>query len=187
MDAAASFLASLEESKITSLQDAAKKPPIEILPQGMASLYGPNPGQAQKKPGLALPSSQQQPAKPLLLEGSTTATPQTVPTSSEPTAQPSAESGAPQNSPPESATTVSESSTPSDPSVVLATESGDQGPQSNDTSIDNQDQVSTPSVSEPTTAEASVPPPSISITTAPDAGNNQRTGVRPELSMIDFT
>ncbi|EPS66148.1 hypothetical protein M569_08629, partial [Genlisea aurea] len=43
-DAAAAFLASLEESKITSLQDAAKKPPIEILPPGMATLYGPNPG-----------------------------------------------------------------------------------------------------------------------------------------------
>ncbi|KAL8541903.1 hypothetical protein ACS0TY_002956 [Phlomoides rotata] len=198
MDAAASFLASLEESKITSLQDAAKKPPIEILPPGMASLYGPNPGQsAQKKPSLALPSSQQQPAKPLLLEGSTTATPQTVSTPSDPAAQPATESGAPQNSPaapPESATTVSESGTPSDPSVPLATESSDQGPQSNDTSpqsndtpVDNQEQPSTPSVSQSTITEASVPPPSISITTAPNAGNNQRTGVRPELSMIDFT
>ncbi|KAL0348165.1 UNVERIFIED_CONTAM: TSET complex member tstF [Sesamum angustifolium] len=82
MDAAAAFLASLEESKITSLQDAAKKPPIEILPPGMASLYGPNPGQlGPKKPVPALPNLQQ-PGQPLLLEGST-ATPQNASTSSE--------------------------------------------------------------------------------------------------------
>lgn len=186
MDAAAAFLASLEESKITSLQDAAKKPPIEILPPGMASLYGPNPGQsAQKKPGLALPSNQQQPGKQLLLEGSSTATPQTVPTSSEPAAQPSTESSAPENSagaPPESATAVSESG---------PTESSDQVPQSDDTTVDNQEQPSIPSVSEPAITEASVPPASVSIATAPDSGlaqiSNQRTGVRPELSMIDFT
>ncbi|KAI3448402.1 hypothetical protein Pfo_005067 [Paulownia fortunei] len=120
MDAAAAFLASLEESKITSLQDAAKKPPIEILPPGMASLYGPNPVQSGKKPASALPSSQQQASKPLLLEGST-ATPQSTSTS-ESSALPSTESGAPQNSvagalvtPPtsEPATTISESGTPS--------------------------------------------------------------------------
>ncbi|KAK6159700.1 hypothetical protein DH2020_003081 [Rehmannia glutinosa] len=49
MDAATAFLASLEESKITSLQDSAKKPPIEILPPGMASLYGPNPVSPSEK------------------------------------------------------------------------------------------------------------------------------------------
>ncbi|CAA3012728.1 Hypothetical predicted protein [Olea europaea subsp. europaea] len=37
---------SLEESKLIGLQDAAKKPIIEILPLGMALLYGPNPGQS---------------------------------------------------------------------------------------------------------------------------------------------
>nr|GMD46640.1 G-protein beta subunit-like protein (contains WD40 repeats) [Ipomoea batatas] len=68
-DAAAAFLASLEEPKLTSLADAAKKPPIEILPPGMASLYGPNPGQTKtpNKQGLL-----QKPDKPLLLEGSKT-------------------------------------------------------------------------------------------------------------------
>ncbi|KAK1276991.1 hypothetical protein QJS04_geneDACA011030 [Acorus gramineus] len=40
-DAAAAFLASLEEPKLTSLAEAAKKPPIEILPPGMASLSAP--------------------------------------------------------------------------------------------------------------------------------------------------
>ncbi|CAL9083771.1 unnamed protein product [Musa acuminata var. zebrina] len=40
-DAAAAFLASLEEPKFTSLAEAGKKPPIEILPPGMASLSAP--------------------------------------------------------------------------------------------------------------------------------------------------
>ncbi|XP_019187422.1 PREDICTED: uncharacterized protein LOC109181908 [Ipomoea nil] len=71
-DAAAAFLASLEEPKLTSLADAAKKPPIEILPPGMSSLYGPNPGQTKtpNKQGLL-----QKPDKPLLLEGSKTTPP----------------------------------------------------------------------------------------------------------------
>lgn len=205
MDAAAAFLASLEESKITSLQDAAKKPAIEILPPGMASLYGPNPGQSGlKKPVPALPSSQQQPDKPLLLEGSTT-TPQSISTSSESSGVPSTESGAPQNSsagapaaPPtsESATVILESGTPSqsesDTSVPPITESSEQNPQSNDETVENQEQPSpTPSVSEPTGTEGNVPPASESTTIAPDAGpqqaNTQGTGVRPELPMIDFT
>ncbi|XP_028086710.1 uncharacterized protein LOC114287525 [Camellia sinensis] len=63
-DAAAAFLASLEGPKLTSLADAAKKLPIEILPPGMASLYAPNPG--PKKPGSA--AQGQQPGKPMLLE-----------------------------------------------------------------------------------------------------------------------
>lgn len=77
MDAAAAFLASLEESKITNLQDSAKKPPVEILPPGMTSLYGPNPG--SKKPGLALHTLQKQVGNQLLLEGPTK-TPQSAPT-----------------------------------------------------------------------------------------------------------
>ncbi|KAL0384690.1 UNVERIFIED_CONTAM: hypothetical protein Sradi_2863300 [Sesamum radiatum] len=95
MDAATAFLASLEESKITSLQDSAKKPPIEILPPGMASLYGPNPGQSgPKKPGPPLQSSQLQPAKPLALEGPAV-TPQNASAPAESGALPPAESGAP--------------------------------------------------------------------------------------------
>ncbi|KAL0364933.1 UNVERIFIED_CONTAM: TSET complex member tstF [Sesamum angustifolium] len=114
MDAATAFLASLEESKITSLQDSAKKPPIEILPPGMASLYGPNPGQSgPKKPGPPLQSSQPQPAKPLALEGPA-ATPQNASTFAESGAPPPAESGAPQNSD-ASAPVTSESVAPVDP------------------------------------------------------------------------
>lgn len=40
-DAAAAFLASLEDTKLTSLGEAGKKPPMEILPPGMASLSAP--------------------------------------------------------------------------------------------------------------------------------------------------
>ncbi|WOK95751.1 hypothetical protein Cni_G04458 [Canna indica] len=56
-DAAAAFLASLEDPKFTSLADAAKKPPIEILPPGMASLSAP-PITIKKKPPASATSSQ---------------------------------------------------------------------------------------------------------------------------------
>ncbi|XP_024959253.1 uncharacterized protein LOC112500152 isoform X5 [Cynara cardunculus var. scolymus] len=68
-DAASAFLASLEEPKLTSLADAAKKPPIEILPPGMPSIDAPLPG-IQKK---TIPASLQQPAKPLQIQGPTSA------------------------------------------------------------------------------------------------------------------
>lgn len=196
MDAAASFLASLEESKITSLQDAAKKPPIEILPPGMASLYGPNPGQpGQKKPALALPSSQQQPSKPLMLEGPA-ATPGIVSTSSESNGLPSTESGSLQNStgapapPPtsESASTASESvaqaQSETDSPAPPVTESSDD--------VEKQEQpTSIQTVPEANGTEGSAPPASETTAIAPDASHhqttNQATGVRAELSMIDFT
>ncbi|XP_011087586.1 uncharacterized protein LOC105169027 [Sesamum indicum] len=232
IDAATAFLASLEESKITSLQDSAKKPPIEILPPGMASLYGPNPGQSgPKKPGPPLQSSQLQPAKPLALEGPA-ATPQNASASAEsgapptaesgapPTAEsgapPPAESGAPQNSaasapvtsesvapvdPPKSepATTNSESGAPSEPkqdvSAPPATESSDPAPlPSSDMAVENKEQaLSASSVPAPTGSgtEGSDPPASLSspdtTDTGPQQSNNQGTGVRAELSMIDFT
>ncbi|KAK6159715.1 hypothetical protein DH2020_003096 [Rehmannia glutinosa] len=198
MDAATAFLASLEESKITSLQDSAKKPPIEILPPGMASLYGPNPGQSgPKKQGPALQSSQQQPdGKPLLLEGPT-ATPQNTSASSEPGAPPpSTESSVPQNSTveapgqsestspagpptPSPATTNSESGAPSeserDASVNPVTESSDPTLlQSDDKTVENQEQPSSvPSVSEPTGMELTVVPASTNSTIATDAGPQQ--------------
>lgn len=62
-DATSAFLASLEEPKLTSLADAAKKPPIEILPPGMPSIDAPLPG-IQKKTMPAV----QPPAKPLQIE-----------------------------------------------------------------------------------------------------------------------
>ncbi|KAI3805254.1 hypothetical protein L1987_27463 [Smallanthus sonchifolius] len=67
-DAASAFLASLEEPKLTSLADAAKKPPIEILPPGMPSIDAPLPG-IQKKTMPTLQGALQQPPKPLQIEG----------------------------------------------------------------------------------------------------------------------
>ncbi|KAK4427529.1 TSET complex member tstF [Sesamum alatum] len=216
MDAASAFLASLEESKITSLQDSAKKPPIEILPPGMASLYGPNPGQSgPKKPAPPLQSSQPQPVKLLALEGPP-ATPQNPSASAESGALPPPESGAPQNSAasapatPESvapvdpltsdpATTNSESGAPSEPeqdaSVPPATESSDLAPSlpSSDIAVENKEQPlsAASSVPAPTATEGCDPHASLScpITTdaSPQQSNNQGTGVRAELSMIDFT
>ncbi|RWW38525.1 hypothetical protein BHE74_00056234 [Ensete ventricosum] len=55
-DAAAAFLASLEEPKFTSLTKAGKKPPIEILPPGMASLSAP-PITISKKPAATTTTS----------------------------------------------------------------------------------------------------------------------------------
>lgn len=49
-DAAAAFLASLEDPKFTSLAEAVKKPPIEILPPGMLSLSAPAITTIKKKP-----------------------------------------------------------------------------------------------------------------------------------------
>ncbi|KAL2566750.1 hypothetical protein AAZV13_19G186100 [Glycine max] len=77
-DAAAAFLASLEEPKLTSLADAGKKPPIEILPPGMPPLNGPI--SIQKKPASAAQNSQQPPGKILALEAppTTTAAPESA-------------------------------------------------------------------------------------------------------------
>ncbi|PKU82744.1 hypothetical protein MA16_Dca015141 [Dendrobium catenatum] len=75
-DAAAAFLASLEDPKLTTLGEAPKKPPIEILPPGMASLSAPP--LTIKKPGSGPPPlslNQSQPTKPLLLEAPSTTTP----------------------------------------------------------------------------------------------------------------
>lgn len=71
-DAAAAFLASLEEPKLTSLAEAGKKPPIEVLPPGMPSLTA-APISIQKKPMPAGQNTQQLPAKPLSLEAPPTA------------------------------------------------------------------------------------------------------------------
>ncbi|XP_027350640.1 uncharacterized protein LOC113861806 [Abrus precatorius] len=71
-DATAAFLASLEEPKLTSLAEAGKKPPIEILPPGMMSLDAPM--SIQKKPASAAQTSQQPPGKPLALEAPPTTT-----------------------------------------------------------------------------------------------------------------
>ncbi|CAN0838957.1 TSET complex member tstF [Linum grandiflorum] len=67
-DAAAAFLASLEEPKLTSLADAGKKPPIEILPPGMPSLTGLITSQKKPTPGTLNAQKQPPPSQPLQLE-----------------------------------------------------------------------------------------------------------------------
>ncbi|KAJ6742120.1 TSET COMPLEX MEMBER TSTF [Salix viminalis] len=81
IDAASAFLASLEEPKLTSLAEAGKKPPIEILPPGMPSLSALI--TTQKKPTLGIQSSQQ---KPLQLEAPPIATPEAATVSAATTA-----------------------------------------------------------------------------------------------------
>ncbi|KAF8082503.1 hypothetical protein N665_0822s0015 [Sinapis alba] len=65
-DAASAFLASLEDPKLTSLSDASKKPPIEILPPGMSSIFASI--SAPKKPLPTLKTSQPEATKPLAIE-----------------------------------------------------------------------------------------------------------------------
>ncbi|XP_057500267.1 uncharacterized protein LOC130784415 [Actinidia eriantha] len=136
-DAAAAFLASLEGPKLTSLADAAKKPPIEILPPGMASLYGPIPG--QKKPGPIIPGVPQQPGKPMLLEAppaaappATTAPPlseSSAPPPSDPNAPPPSESSAPPPSESGAPTpTESNASVPAELGPPASSEANPSGP-----------------------------------------------------------
>uniref|UniRef100_A0A1J3J8E6 Uncharacterized protein n=1 Tax=Noccaea caerulescens TaxID=107243 RepID=A0A1J3J8E6_NOCCA len=111
-DAASAFLASLEDPKLTSLSDASKKPPIEILPPGMSSIFASI--TAPKKPLLTQKTSQQEPTKPLAIEEAAKPLAIEAPPTSEP--PPQTES-APENTPaadsavPETAA-VSESATP---------------------------------------------------------------------------
>ncbi|KAH6825903.1 Transducin/WD40 repeat-like superfamily protein [Perilla frutescens var. hirtella] len=198
MDAAAAFLASLEESKITSLQDSAKKPPIEILPPGMASLHGPIPGRsgAKKQPVLALQSSQQQ----LLLEGPTEA----PSASSEAGAPPSAavEADAPKTSESESESVAHDSS-----AVDSAPTSEQEQPaESTNSNSESSDPINASEVDDDKTVEineeqktslteiqGSVAPESIDSPVATNAGaqesNDKGKGVHAhaETSMIDFS
>lgn len=179
-DAASAFLASLEEPKLTSLADAAKKPPIEILPPGMPSLYGPIPG--VKKPSGPVPQgSLAPPGKPMLLEGA----PVTASTNAQPTLSegapvtastsdpPPSEASPPPTSDPAvqsepystgSPVTESNASVPSEPGAPVSTESEarnaeDQAPTS--TSADEKDQIA------PAESVASVPVGSQAMAEAP--------------------
>lgn len=100
-DAASAFLASLEEGKLTSLSEAAKKPPIEILPPGMMS---PSLASIQKKPTPGTQGTLQQPSKPLQLEAPPSASQEAAPDSVPPTGgvpdSVTPTGGAPDSSPP---------------------------------------------------------------------------------------
>lgn len=204
-DAAAAFLASLEGPKLTSLADAAKKPPIEILPPGMASLYGPNPGQG--KPTPALQGSKQQTGKQLLLEGPNSAT-QNAPAQAESVAPPTTEAGTPPNSEavaPDASKSSSppevESSAPAADSSAVSSKTEPSVPpetntpanaESNEKTDDKQSPVSSIAGGEGTTTteEQHAPSPPMtspsSVETAPQPPNNQGSVVNTEPLMIDF-
>lgn len=110
MDAAAAFLASLEEPKLTNLAEAGKKPPIEILPPGMPSLSAFI--TSQKKPGPSTQSSQQQPSKPLQLEAPPAANSEPATTST----PASTTATTPENAPPSSTPDVENAQPPSEAS-----------------------------------------------------------------------
>ncbi|KAL8545236.1 hypothetical protein ACS0TY_005430 [Phlomoides rotata] len=200
MDAADAFLASLQQSTISSLQDSAKKPPIEILPPGMASLYGPNPGQStSKKP---LHTSHHPIAKQLLLEGPAP-TPQNASTPSEPSEPvnpPAPEPADAADNPP----TSEPASTDSKPEAQSQSEETDasvqQVPQSDNGPIELQPSDQEPvedeeqkslatSVSD---TEGSAPPASkgnsaIATQEASQQSDDKGTEADDEISMIDFT
>ncbi|CAA7408654.1 unnamed protein product [Spirodela intermedia] len=92
-DAATAFFASLEEPKLTSLAEAGKKPPIEILPPGMASLSAP-PISIKKPPAPpAQKAIEAQPNEPLMLEAPPKEPPpETAPPPEQPVSEPVAPS-----------------------------------------------------------------------------------------------
>ncbi|XVE78705.1 hypothetical protein DITRI_Ditri14bG0000100 [Diplodiscus trichospermus] len=92
-DATAAFLASLEEPKLSSLSDAGKKPPIEILPPGMSALSASI--TIKKKPAPATDTSQQQPSKPLALEAPPASGPAEAPIGTAPSSASAAAPGTP--------------------------------------------------------------------------------------------
>ncbi|KAA8536670.1 hypothetical protein F0562_029148 [Nyssa sinensis] len=198
-DAAAAFLASFEEPKLTSLAEAGKKPPIEVIPPGMASIYAPS--LVQKKPVPGTLGSQQQPGKPLQLEAPPTATAANAPTSSELSPPPPSESSAPP--PSESSAPVSSESSaphPSESNAAVPSESGgpvaleSSGPvasESSEPTSDNQTPTaSSMSASDPVVSGESVPAGSTSSPAPIEAPHQppavQGTSVPAEPLMIEF-
>jgi len=134
IDAASAFLASLEEPKLTSLAEAGKKPPIEILPPGMPSLSALI--TTQKKPTPGIQSSQQ---KPLQLEGPPIATPEAVTVSAATTAT----SEAPENA--SAATTTTSAATENaPPSTTPEAGSSPQPSEASNPTVDDKAPTSSP-------------------------------------------
>ncbi|XP_010454796.1 PREDICTED: uncharacterized protein LOC104736495 [Camelina sativa] len=201
-DAASAFLASLEDPKLTSLSDVSKKPPIEILPPGMSSIFASI--SAPKKPLLTQKTSQPEPTKPLALEEPAKPLAIEAPPSSEPTQTESvpetaavAESPAPETaavaeSPaPETAATadsaapetaaIAESPAPVDGQV---TETVSEPPpvENEETSIeDKSDPSSTPTTEAAAATEdtSQTTPPPESVTTTPPETASATTTAKP--------
>jgi WD40 repeat protein len=118
-DAASAFLASLEDPKLTSLSDASRKPPIEILPPGMSSIFASI--TAPKKPLLTQKTAQPEVAKPLALEEPTKPLAIEAPPSSEaPQTESAPETAAAAESPAPETAAVAESPAPGTAAVAEA-------------------------------------------------------------------
>ncbi|KAG7556385.1 WD40 repeat [Arabidopsis suecica] len=116
-DAASAFLASLEDPKLTSLSDASRKPPIEILPPGMSSIFAsitapkkPLLTQKTAQPEVAKPLAIEEPAKPLAIEA--------PPSSEAPQTESAPETAAAAESPAPETTPVAESPAPETAAVA---------------------------------------------------------------------
>lgn len=166
-DAASAFLASLEEGKFTSLSDAAKKPPIEILPPGMMS---PSLASIQKKPAPGLQAALQQPSKPLQLEAPPQEGAEGAPDNAPPTA------GAPDSVPPTSGTPDSLPPTSVAPeNAPLTSPVGDEGPPPATTVDRTSSGVTDPSVL-PEYAEPAASSPSLGPKSTSQLVDNQWEG-----------
>ncbi|RID43718.1 hypothetical protein BRARA_I00563 [Brassica rapa] len=100
-DAASAFLASLEDPKLTSLSDASKKPPIEILPPGMSSIFASISAPKKPLPTMKTPQPEptmaiEEPAKPLAIEAPPPSSEETPQTESAPETATDPESAAPE-------------------------------------------------------------------------------------------
>ncbi|KAJ6828486.1 uncharacterized protein M6B38_362005 [Iris pallida] len=131
-DAASAFLASLEEPKLTSLAEAGKKPPIEILPPGMASLTAPPITIKKTTPAPAAQSlPQPQPGQPLMLEAApppAAEQPPITPTEQPPPAAASETVGSPNTEPASSPSAAPTSTPPSDNQVSSQTAGPESSP-----------------------------------------------------------
>ncbi|XP_010421309.1 PREDICTED: uncharacterized protein LOC104706783 isoform X1 [Camelina sativa] len=190
-DAASAFLASLEDPKLTSLSDGSKKPPIEILPPGMSSIFASI--SAPKKPLLTQKTSQPEPTKTLALEEPAKPLAIEAPPSSEPTQTESvpetaavAESPAPEtaatadSAAPETAA-IAESQAPVDGQV---TETVSEPPpvENEETSLeDKSDPSSTPTTETAAATEdtSQTTPPPESVTTTPPETASATTTAKP--------
>ncbi|KAF7818053.1 transcription initiation factor TFIID subunit 5 [Senna tora] len=185
-DATSAFLASLEEPKLTSLAEAGKKPPIEILPPGMMSLSAPI--SIQKKPASAAQNGQQPPGKPLALEAppvakaeppnaappqqsESTPAPVTDPLPSQSTADSTPDSAAAPSQPESAETVVDKQEAPTSASASDADQ------------IANGETVQASSISNPASAPTLAP---ILTEAPPQVAEIQQTNASTTASLSDF-
>ncbi|XVF69814.1 hypothetical protein PTKIN_Ptkin11bG0111600 [Pterospermum kingtungense] len=168
-DATAAFLASLEEPKLSSLSEAGKKPPIEILPPGMSALSASI--TIKKKPAPATQTSQQQPGKPLALEAPPPSGPAEAPTAAVPPSASAAAAGAPTGTSPSDALAATPGTSIGAPSPGAPAVGASPPPSeaSEPASEDKAPNSSTGSEPDMTASAGSKPVTSTSDTPAPDS------------------